>query len=74
MQMHSVNEFTGEHEEIKTMCAQEKKKTGLNGMDIIHSDQIGRTQRGGEDERRVSVSLLTTHVPRGGRNPPLLEA
>lgn len=41
-------------------------------MNIINSDQMGRNQRGVEDE---SQCVFANHTrPSWGKNPPLLEA
>lgn len=42
-----------------------RKKSDLNGLSFMRSDQRGRNQQGGDYERRANLSFLTTHVPRG---------
>lgn len=46
-------------------CVYRKKKSDLNGLSFMRTEQIGRNQRGSDDERTARLSFLTTHVPHG---------
>lgn len=52
--MWKVNEFRGEHEEIKTVCVWRKNEIWIE-LNEYHRSEIGEE----------SLSLLTTHVPPG---------